>query len=67
MREEIRHPDNRDHITEDDTWTKIETPEEAGHAVRFLLMIKSRRELNQPEEARRWEVLAGRFEMWKRE
>lgn len=67
MREQLQDIEHRDHIPEGADWTMIETPEDAGYAVRFLLMIESRRELKDGPAAERWNLMAGQFEMWKRD
>jgi hypothetical protein len=65
LRQEILHKD-APLLMGDEAWALIETKEDAAEAVRFIMRIVSRRELDSdPIKGRAWEFMAGRFECWK--
>ncbi|MCP4099689.1 MAG: hypothetical protein GY748_26005 [Planctomycetaceae bacterium] len=48
-------------------WHKLETQTDAAIAVRYLLEIDSRREINlDPAVGKKWDALDAEYEFWKR-
>jgi hypothetical protein len=65
LRAEIMHKD-APLLMGDEAWILIETKEDAAEAVRFIMRIVSRSELDSdPIKGKYWEFMAGRFECWK--
>lgn len=47
-------------------WVYLRSKEDAAEAVRFLMGVESRRELDDPEAAMNWRELAADYDLWKR-
>jgi hypothetical protein len=65
LRQEILHKD-APLLMGDEAWALIETKEDAAEAVRFIMRIVSRRELDSnPSKEKDWYFMSGRFQGWK--
>ena len=55
-------------LKETETWPWVKTKEDAATAVRYLIDIDSRREIDtDPGALQRWNELDAEFEFWKRD
>ena len=67
LKERMSEPGIKDGLNLDEPWLALRNKDHAVVAVRYLLNIDSRRELDTDKEAaRRWSDLDGDFEIWKR-
>lgn len=67
MRERLAEPGIKDGLDEIPDWVEVKTPADGAFALRYLINIESRKELNEAGPAlSRWNALLDAYEGWKR-
>jgi len=66
LQSELSEPGVKDGVPDDAPWIGVNTPGEASFAVRYLLGITTRKQLDtEGAAAQRWDAMLDKFEAWK--